>query len=75
MALEINEEVKHGKCNESFRNQTGRSDQLNQESTTSSIPKKCLKLVKNRKKPRIEGKSGFAPDPVFKTMSVTGHNH
>ena len=66
MALEINEEVKHGKCNGSFRNQTG---------TTSSIPKKCLKLVKNRKKPRIGGKSGFAPDPVFKTMSVTGYNH
>ena len=30
---------------------------------------KCQKSSKNWKKPRIGGKSGFALDPIFKTMS------
>ena len=40
-------------------------------------PKKMPKTSQKKKKKTlgIKGKSDFAPDPIFKTMSVTRHNH
>ena len=48
----------------------GQFDQLNQESATSSVKKKCLKPVKISQKLGTKGKSSFSLDLVFKTMFV-----